>query len=136
MSNVHISTPELEKLDMTYEDFFRVLYVIVKHKIYYLRELYPGECIDDLSSYTLRICEKILKLSNTLHSIIVEHRDYVAANIILRSIADQISSLSFIYVNSNSEIRTLRHYLFILDGLKGRLKQLPHKIEYNGKIKQ
>ena len=135
MSKVHISTPELEKCGLSYEEFYRVLLVIIKHTTLHLRQLHTNNGIDNIKAYPLLIIEKIIKLSETLHSIIINKKDYVACNIILRSLADQISSLLLIYTESEEDVKSLRHYLFIIDGLKGRLNQLTSEIPYDGKIK-
>ena len=135
MSKVHISTPELEERGLSYEEFYRVLFVITKHKVHHLRQLHPSQAIDNIKAYPLLIIEKIIKLSETLYSIITYNKDYVASNILLRSLADQTSSLLLIYSETDEEIKALRHYLFIIDGIKGRLNQLTTEIPYDGKIK-
>ena len=135
MSKVHISTPELEKCGISYEEFYRVLFVIVKHKAHHLRVLHPSQAIENIQAYPLIIIDKIIKLFETLHTVITYNKDYVASNILLRSLADQISSLLLIYSETDEEIKALRHYLFIIDGIKGRLNQLTTEIPYDGKIK-
>lgn len=65
----------------------------------------------------------------TLHNVIERDGDYVVSNIILRSLADNISSFILIYRNGNYEEKVLRHYLYVIDGLKGRISQLPSIIE-------
>lgn len=136
MSKLHISIPELYDRDLSYEEFFRIMHVMLRYKTFYLKELYPSKNIGDLNSYPLLIVEKIIKVTKTLHSVINRDRDYVVANIIVRSLADYVSSLSFIYTEVDPSIKTLRHYLFVMDGLKGRIKDLPQDMKYDGRINE
>ena len=135
MSKLHIGIPELDDRKLSYEEFFRIIHVMLRYKTFYLKELYPSNNIGDLNSYPLLIVEKIIKVTRTLHSVINRDRDYVVANIIVRSLADYVSSLSFIYTEVDPSIKTLRHYLFVMDGLKGRIKDLPQDMKYDGRIK-
>ena len=136
MKNSHISIPELDERGLTYEEFYRVIVVILKHQTHHLREIYPSEAIDDLSAYPLIVINHILNNSITLYNVIERDQDYIIANTIVRSLADSISSLFFIYNEPDEKIRLLRHYLFIMDGLSGRLKLLPDYKEYDPKIKK
>lgn len=135
MSKVHISIPELDERDLSYNDFFRIIHVFLQHKMHYIKALHPSNSIDDINAYPLLIVEKIIKLSSTLYSVINTNKDYVASNIIMRSLADYISTLFFIYKEPDCNIKLLRHYIFIIDGLKGRIKQLPKNLNYDGRIK-
>ena len=136
MSKLHIGIPELDDRKLSYEEFFRIIHVMLRYKTFYLKELYPSNNIGDLNSYPLLIVEKIIKVTRTLHSVINRDRDYVVANIIVRSLADYVSSLSFIYTDTDQSVKTLRHYLFVMDGLKGRIKDLSHDMKYDGRIKE
>ena len=98
----------------------------------------------DFKSYPLKIISKIVQILNTLWNVICKDEDFFVANIIIRSLADQISSLLLIYNINNGEISLLRHYLFILDGIHNRLSNIivPRKDasiteeEYSKLIKQ
>ena len=136
MSKLHISTPELDERNLSYEEFFRIIHVMFKHETGYLRQLHPIKSIADINSYPLTIIEKIVKIASTLHSVVILNKDYVVANIILRALADAISSLVLIYTETESDIKLLRHFLFIMDGLQGRINNLPVDLEYDGKIKK
>lgn len=135
MSKLHISTPELDERNLSYEEFFRIIHVILQHTTYYLRQIHPDKSINNIESYPLIIVEKIVKISSTLHTVVSFNKDYVVSNILIRSLADVISSLSLIYCEDDIEIKKLRHFLFIMDGLKGRINSLPEDLEHNGKIK-
>lgn len=95
----------------------------------YLSRIYPSMSIDDMDAYPLQIIKHIIKTSNTLHSVIERDKDYIVANIILRSIVDSLSVLFLIYNERNIEKKILRHYLYIMDGLNGRIKGFPKNIE-------
>lgn len=131
----HISIPEQDMMGLNYEESFRVIQVFLKHLVSHLQEIHKSESIDDLQSYKLMILKRVIKMANTFNSIIERDKDYVIANIVIRSIADSISSYILIYHESKAEEIMLRHYLFICDGLNGRIKQLkkaPQK--YDGTI--
>lgn len=136
MQDFHISIPEHDDRGLIYEEFYRVMVVVLKHQTLYLREIYPSEVIDDLSAYPLVIANRIVNNSITLYNVIERDRDYTIANAIVRSLADSISSLLFIYNDSNEEQKFLRHYLFIMDGLYERIKLLPESKEYDHRIKK
>ena len=133
--SLHISTQELDEQNLSYEEFFRVIHVILKHETMYLRQLHPSKSINDIESYPIIIIEKILKITSTLYTVVNANKDYIVSNIIIRSLADVISSLILIYSKSNADLKLLRHYLFIMDGLQGRINNLPSDLKYDGKIK-
>jgi hypothetical protein len=136
MQNTHIGIPELEAKQLSYEEFYRILVVTLKHELHYLEELYPNVCIDNIKAYAISFALRITKSAITLHSVIERDKDYVVANGIVRSLADSISSFILIYTEKNSDTRYLRHYLYIIDGLAGRLKQLPESIQLDGRIRE
>ncbi|MBR2416722.1 MAG: hypothetical protein IKB11_08225 [Bacteroidaceae bacterium] len=136
MSRLHISTPELDERNLSYEEYFRVIHVLLRHEALYLRKIHPNKSIDDIKAYPLIIIEKIVKITGTLYSVVVRNKDYVVSNIILRSLADIISSMILIYTEPDLEIKKIRHYLFIMDGLYGRMKNLPIDLKYDGKIQK
>lgn len=133
---MHISILELESQALTYESFFRVMVILLKHEQAYLQERHSSESIDDIEAYPLQIARRIIKTSCTLHSIIERDEDYVIANTIVRSIADSLSSLLLIYGEKDIEERKLRHYLYIMDGVIERIKRIPDNLKYDGKIKK
>lgn len=134
--SLHINTQELDEQNLSYEEFFRVIHVILKHETMYLRQLHPSKSINDIESYPIIIIEKVLKITSTLYTVVNANKDYIVSNIIIRSLADVISSLILIYSKSNDDLKLLRHYLFIMDGLQGRINNLPGDLKYDGKIKK
>ena len=90
--SLHISTQELDEQNLSYEEFFRVIHVILKHETMYLRQLHPSKSINDIESYTIIIIEKVLKITSTLYTVVNANKDYIVSNIIIRS-SEFIASL-------------------------------------------
>lgn len=78
----------------------------------------------DIRTYPLVVVAKLTKMFSTLWNVINIDEDYFVSNIIIRSIADNISSLLLIYDQNDGDIRFLRHSLFLLDGICNRLSNL------------
>lgn len=53
---------------------------------------------------------------------------------IIRSMADSISSFILIYREEDINVKLLRHYLYIIDGLQNRINQLSNNPTYNESI--
>lgn len=70
MQDVHIGVPELEERNLSHEEFFRVMIVMIDHELHYLEELYPGNCIDNIKAYSIQFASRILKSAVTLRSVI------------------------------------------------------------------
>lgn len=136
MRGFYIKIPQMQKLGLTYEETFRMMKIVQRHEISYLRGIYPSYDIQDIRGYSLMIAEKIMKMVDTLHSVIEYNKDYVVASMIVRSLADSISSFILIYSDMSNEINSLRHYLYILDGVKTRIKLLPDEFDNNRALLQ
>lgn len=78
----------------------------------------------DIRTYPLVVVAELTKMFSTLWNVINIDEDYFVSNIIIRSIADNISSLLLIYDQNDGDIRFLRHSLFLLDGICNRLSNL------------
>lgn len=131
---MHISQPELDKRGMTYEELFQYMIVFLDHEVTHLRGIHTSIAINDIKAYPLQIATRIIKMAMTLHSVIERNNDYPVSNIIVRCMADSLSALYLIYGGKDEEIKSLRHYLYIIDGIKGRLKEYPEKYEYDDRI--
>lgn len=84
-----------------------------------------GQTTDiDIKSYPLKIIDKLTTMLTTLWNVIIRDKDFYVANIIIRSIADNVALLFLIYYKDEGEIRVLRHYLFLLDGIRSRLANI------------
>lgn len=135
MSNLHISVPELDERNLSSEEFFRVIYVMSVHEMDQLMILHPSQAITDLTDYPLQLAKRIVDSARTLYVVIEQERDYVVAFTIIRSIADMLSTFILIYGSNDEEEKTLRHYLYILDGMRGRLSLLPEEFVNDGRLK-
>lgn len=136
MTNVHISIPELDERNLSAEEFFRVIYIMLVHEIEYLIELHPSLSINNLKDYPLQLAKRIVDSARTLHYVIEREHDYIVAFSIIRSIADMLAIFILIYGTQNIEERALRHYLYIIDGMKGRISLLPGELRNNGRLKK
>lgn len=133
--NVHISIPELDERNLTTEEFFRVVYVMLVHEMKYLMEIHPSEAINNIEDYPLQLAKRIVESAHTLYYVIEMQKDYVVAFTIVRSIADMLSTFILIYGDDDIEEKSLRHYLYILDGIQGRLSLLPDGLVNDGRLK-
>lgn len=133
--NVHISIPELDERNLTTEEFFRVVYVMLVHEMKYLMEIHPSEAINNIEDYPLQLAKRIVESAHTLYYVIEMQKDYVVAFTIVRSIADMLSTFILIYGGDDIEEKSLRHYLYILDGMQGRLSLLPDGLVNDGRLK-
>lgn len=132
-SKAHISIPEFARANLTYEESYRVVFILIKHEVFHLKKIHTSESIDDLKAYPLQIASRILKSASTLYTIIEQNRDYVVANAIVRTLADTMASLYLIY-QEDGESMVLRHYLYVMDGIDNRLKYLPENMFYDNSI--
>lgn len=133
---MNISIPELESIGMSLEDMFQLSITMLEDEIEALSSVYPEGVITDIDGYSLSILRRICKISDTLLCVVENCEDYIVANSIVRMLADAISSYYLIYCESDERNRILRHYLYIIDGVVNRLKILPERLEYDGKITQ
>lgn len=132
----HISIPELDERGLSYEESYNVLLVAIKHELILLAQYHNSASVDDIESYILCNANRVYKTACTLHTIIESEKDYVTACGVLRMLADSLATLYLIYQEENENILNLRHYLYILDGVKTRLKYMSENLHYNNKIKR
>jgi len=126
---------ELDKFNDSYNDSFCAIYSMVGYETEQLYKRYHSDAINDIKSYQSKILFKTVKTIFTLYKVISDLRDYNSAGALIRVIADTLSSYNIIYHESNEEIKMLRHYLYILDGLSEREIQFSkHKPKYDGNI--
>lgn len=84
-----------------------------------------GQTTDiDIKSYPLKVIDKLTTMLTTLWNVINIDKDFYVANVVIRSVADNVALLFLIYNKDEGEIRILRHYLFLLDGIHSRLANI------------
>lgn len=132
----HITIPELDKCGLSYEESYNVLLVILKHELPLLAQYHNSTSVSDIDSYILCNTQRIYKTASTLQTIINSEKDYVTASAVLRMLADSLATLYLIYKEENRDILTLRHYLYVIDGLSTRLRYMSRDIQYDYKIKR
>lgn len=87
--------------------------------------LYKCASVKDLKGYVAHFCYLRLKSFDTFLRVLVEHRDYVTANCIMRMLGDSVAVFHLVYMEPDLNYRILRHSLYVLDGCEQSLKVLP-----------
>lgn len=135
MSNTHISIKGMEPYNGSYFDSFVAIYSFMAHEAEQLHKHFPSSNIEDIEGYKSNILHKCAIFFHTLFIVIVDAHDYYSAGTLIRMIADTLASYNLIYHEEDKEIRDLRHYLFILDGLAQRKKYFDnHQMNYDNTI--
>lgn len=88
-------------------------------------KLYQFASVNDLKGYVAHFCYIRLKSFDTFLKVVVNNKDYVTANCILRMLGDCVSIFHLVYMEPNTEYRLLRHCLYVLDGCERNLVVLP-----------
>ena len=88
-------------------------------------ELYPYASVQYLKGYVAHFCYIRLRSFDTLAKVLIEHKDYVSANCILRMLGDSVAIFRLVYMEPNPDYRILRHCLYVIDGCERNLAVLP-----------
>ena len=86
--------------------------------------LYNYASVLDLRGYVAHFCYRKLKEFDTAFKVIVDHKDYISANCLLRMLGDSVSVFRLVYMETDPELRWLRHALYVLEGCEQNLKVL------------
>ena len=113
--------PEIYRMGITAAESLSMLNGMSGLYLEKIAEKYPSVSVNDIGGYVRQICSKIVKMSKTLEVAAGQEHDYVVSNCIIRSIADNIASLLFVYERVGDEM-ILRHLLYVMDGLYTRLQ--------------
>jgi len=92
---------------------------------------YNNASVWDLNGYAAHFCYVRLKSFDTLLKVIIKHKDYVTANCILRMLGDSVSIFYLIYMERDSQMRWLRHALYVIDGCERNMAALPEDDKTN-----
>ena len=114
------SIPELEKFNGSYYDAYKAIYSLCAHEVTRLRTLFPEGAINNINGYKVGIITKEMFAFHSLITLIEQNQDYSTSASILRSIADNLSTYILIYHQKSEDELLLRHYLYLIDGLKAR----------------
>ena len=92
-----------------------------------ITDLYRYASVQDLKGYVAHFCYIRLKSFDTFLKVVVEHKDYVTANCILRMLGDCVAIFKLIYREPDKDLLILRHALYVIDGCERNLEVLPDK---------
>ena len=109
---------EVKSKDM----LFKTMMVFATEMINLLRVKFPSSSIEDWQGYLAQRLSLMLPTYRTFSKVLLEDKDYITTNTILRMMVDNLAITKFIYVDHEGEMRLLRHYLFLLDGSLTYLK--------------
>lgn len=125
----------MTKIEQDLKDSWKLCPLIIAHltKEVGLLRVCIGQTTDiDIKSYPLKVIDKLTTMLTTLWKVINIDKDFYVANVVIRSITDNVALLFLIYYKDEGEIRVLRHYLFLLDGIRSRLANIIIPIKNDG----
>lgn len=97
-------------------------------------KLYQYASVNDLKGYVAHFCYIRLKSFDTFLKVVVNNKDYVTANCILKMLGDCVSVFHLVYMEPNAEYRLLRHCLYVIDGCERNLDVLPENSIKEGSL--
>lgn len=92
-----------------------------------ITNLYQNASVLDIKGYVAHFCYLRLKSFDTLIKVVVEHKDYVSANCLLRMLGDSVAVFRLIYGEKDKDFLLLRHALYVIDGCERNMAVLPEK---------
>jgi len=92
-----------------------------------LTSLYQYASVQNLKGYVAHFCYLRLKSFDTLIKVVVEHKDNVSANCLLRMLGDSVAVFRLIYGEKDKDLLLLRHALYVIDGCERNMAVLPEK---------
>lgn len=92
-----------------------------------LTSLYHNASVQNLKGYVAHFCYLRLKSFDTLIKVVVDHKDYVSANCLLRMLGDSVAVFRLIYGEKDKDFLLLRHALYVIDGCERNMAVLPEK---------
>lgn len=81
-----------------------------------LTSLYQYASVQYLKGYVAHFCYLRLKAFDTLIKVVVEHKDYLSSNCLLRMLGDSVAVFRLIYGEKDKNLMLLRHALYVIDG--------------------
>ena len=86
--------------------------------------LYQNASVLDMKGYVAHFCYLRLKSFDTFIKVVVEYKDYVSANCLLRMLGDCVAIFRLIYREPDKDLLLLRHALYVIDGCEKNLTVL------------
>lgn len=99
-----------------------------------ITNLYRFASVKDLKGYVAHFCYLRLKSFDTFIKVVVEHKDYVSANCLLRMLGDCVAVFRLIYREPDPDLLLLRHALYVIDGCEKNLAVLPEEDINKGSV--
>lgn len=119
-----ITIPEIEEKGWFIEGLCLFLLRQLQYEVGVLRERVPNKGSIELEDFQLAVIERIIRMGNSFFRQVSESWDVEVVGATARILADYVSGYYLIYGESNNDERLLRHYLYIIDGFKHRLKDI------------
>jgi len=94
-----------------------------------LTKRYSSISIKEVKDGACNVAAKIFQTANTLRTVVKDCHDYYVAQTVLRMLADSVTSYIIVYGCENLEEREIRHYLYILDGVRQHKNSLEEKLK-------
>lgn len=88
-------------------------------------DLHQFASVQYLKGYVAHFCYLRLKSFDTFIKVVVDHKDYVSANCLLRMLGDSVAIFRLIYREPDLDLILLRHALYVIDGCERNLAVLP-----------
>lgn len=100
-------------------------FYIYMNTIQRICQLYNNASVSFIKGYVAHFCYIRLRSFDTFLKVVVDHKDYVTANCIMRMLGDSVAVFHLVYMEPDNNLRLLRHCLYVLDGCEKNLKVLP-----------
>ena len=90
-----------------------------------LTSLYNYANVQFLKGYVAHFCYLRLMSFDTLIKVVLNNKDYLSANCILRMLGDSVAVFRLIYMEPDKYLLVLRHSLYVIDGCERNLEVFP-----------
>ena len=90
-----------------------------------LTNLYNYANVQFLKGYVAHFCYLRLVSFDTLVKVVLNNKDYLSANCILRMLGDSVAVFRLIYMEPDKNLLVLRHSLYVIDGCERNLEVFP-----------
>ena len=96
-----------------------------------ISNLYDDASVQFLKGYVAHFCYLRLVSFDTLIKVVLNNKDYLSANCILRMLGDSVAVFRLIYMEPEKDLLVLRHSLYVIDGCERNLKVFPENNSLN-----
>ncbi len=128
--NYHIKSTE--QFGYIYVNKFLYSFYLYKNTIKRITDLYRYASVDNLKGYIAHFCYLRLVSFDTLIKVVIQNKDYLSANCILRMLGDSVAVFRLIYMERDIDKLLLRHSLYVIDGCERNLDVLPEENHNSG----